>query len=524
MRLLPGRVLPSKSLIDEVKDELLQEQNEDLSELRTELGSLRHLKEDQIKGIAELLIQTWLEPSNEKREKIFFDDPVWGHTCIDEELSRLFLHPLVQRLNHIKQLSFAYLKFPNATHSRLAHSLGTCRNLEISLTTIFRNNVLYSATGAKNIPLDPPSRRNLVIKGKTAALLHDVGHAPFGHALDKFIGYLNPSRPLRHPDKHYSRLYIEKYLAASLPTAVDKGNLDEILREDRIGLREWDTLVADLIDSALDADRMDFLVRDAHMTGLSMGVTGIEALIERMCPYEEDDQIYLTFDSSCIPYVEDFLVAREKMYALCYEHPSKLAAERIFTRLVQSLLEKHNLGADVVMLLTDEQILALLGLAAVGSEESTRLLYALLQHVDYTPLHEVSLKDGNGEVAQWTSARDSSRLGRWAYVEKPGDWGKAITAAAGLGEGNSWQVLVSVPDQRTGVPNEVAARLLERTPSGYRVRSLLEIEPKLLDRLKEAHTPRSKIRVFADSRLSEPQKKEVERAAKELLGDPQPAQ
>src|SRR5882724_6775832 len=83
MRLLPGRVLPSKLLIDEVKDELLQEQNGELSELRTELGSLRRLKEDQIKGMAELLVQTWLEPSNEKREKIFFDDPVWGHTCID---------------------------------------------------------------------------------------------------------------------------------------------------------------------------------------------------------------------------------------------------------------------------------------------------------------------------------------------------------------------------------------------------------------------------------------------------------
>jgi HD superfamily phosphohydrolase len=524
MRLLPRKVLPSKALIDEVKEGTLQEQHRELEILRQELSTLRPLQENQINGLAKLLIKVWLAPGNKKQEKLFFDDPVWGHTCIDEELSDLFFHPLIQRLNHIKQLSFAYLRFPNATHTRLAHSLGTCRNLEVSLTTIFRNNVLYSATAARSIRLDPISRRNLIIKAKTAALLHDVGHAPFGHALDKLIGYLNPAHSLRHPDKHYSRLYIEKFLAPSLPTAVDKGNLDQILREDRIGLSGWDTLVADLIDSALDADRMDFLVRDAHMTGLSMGVTGIEALIERMCPYEEDDQIYLTFDSSCIPYVEDFLVAREKMYALCYEHPSKLAAERIFTRLVQSLLEKHNLGPDLVMLLTDEQILALLGLAAVGSEETSKLLYALLQHVDYTLLHEVSLKDGNGEVAQWTSARDSSRLGRWAYVEKPGDWEKAITAAAGLGEGNSWQVLVSVPDQRTGVPNEVAARLLERIPSGYRVRSLLEVEPKLLDRLKEAHTPRSKIRVFADSRLSESQKKEVERAAKELLGDPQPAQ
>ncbi len=71
------------------------------------------------------------------------------------------------------------------------------------------------------------------------------------------------------------------------------------------------------------------------MTGLAMGVTSIEALIERMCPFREGNQVFLTFNDSCFPYIDDFLLAREKMYALCYEHPSKLAAERIFTRLVR---------------------------------------------------------------------------------------------------------------------------------------------------------------------------------------------
>lgn len=126
------------------------------------------------------------------------------------------------------------------------------------------------------------------------------------------------------------------------------------MHPDRDGLSLWDTLAADLLDSALDADRMDFLVRDAHMTGLSMGVTGIEALIERMCPFQDEDQIFLAFHSSCLPYVEDFLTAREKMYALCYENPSKLAAERIFTRLVENLLREHKLlDKDTVMLLTE---------------------------------------------------------------------------------------------------------------------------------------------------------------------------
>src|SRR5260370_27860380 len=164
MRLLPRKVLPSKILIDEAKDGAVQEQHNELEKLRHEVSTLRPMQENLIGSLAELLTKVWLTPSNNKHDKLFFDDPVWGHGCMDEELADLFFHPLIQRLNHIKQLSFAYLRFPNATHSRLAHSLGTCRNLEVSLTTIFRNNLLYSATAAKSIPLDPISRRELTIK------------------------------------------------------------------------------------------------------------------------------------------------------------------------------------------------------------------------------------------------------------------------------------------------------------------------------------------------------------------------
>src|SRR6266849_7424664 len=313
MRLLPRKVLPSKVLVDEVKNEIFQEQSKELYELRQELSTLRPLQENQIRGLAKILIEVWLAPGNKKQEKLFFDDPVWGHTCIDEELSDLFFHPLIQRLNHIKQLSFAYLRFPNATHSRLAHSLGTCRNVETSLTTIFRNNLLYKATGRESISLDPLARRNLTLKAKAAALLHDVGHAPFGHTLDKLIGYHDPVHPLSSPDKHYSRKYFTEFLRPHLPLSIDAENLAGLLAPNRVGLSRWDTLVADLLDSDLDADRMDFLVRDADMTGLMMGVTSAEALIERMCPFEEGDDVFLTFEKSCLPYVEDFLVARETM-------------------------------------------------------------------------------------------------------------------------------------------------------------------------------------------------------------------
>ncbi len=517
MRLLPRRVLPSKTLIDEVKDGILSEQHTELEKLQHELGTLRPMHENQIGTLAELLTKVWLTPSNKKHDKLFFDDPVWGHTCMDEELSNLFFHPLIRRLNHIKQLSFAYLRFPNATHSRLAHTLGTCRTIETSLTTMFRNNWLYKATGRESIPLDPTARRELILKAKAAALLHDVGHAPFGHTLDKLIGYHDPTRPLSSPDKHYSRKYFNEFLRAHLPSSIDPGNLAELLAQDQSSLSGWDTLVADLLDSPLDADRMDFLVRDAHMTGLMMGVTSTEALIERMCPFQEGDDVFLTFEKSCLPYVEDFLVARETMYALCYEHPPKLAAERIFTRLVESLLRDHQLGLDIVMLLTDEQILALLGLGAVTSVESSELLSALLQNVTYEIVLEADLDKPNERISSWNKARDSGRMGHLAYVDWPSDRERDIAIAAGLGAESTWRVLVAIPDQRTGVPPAINAKILEHTASGYTVKKLLDIDSEMHKKLKSANKARQKIRVFADSRLDARQIAEIERAAKELL-------
>ncbi len=85
---------------------------------------------------------------------------------------------------------------------------------------------------------------------------------------------------------------------------------------------------------------------------------------------------------------------------------------------------------------------------------------------------------------------------RWAYVEAPGIWEDTIANAAGLGGNNNWRILVTVPDQKTGVPNEVAAPILKRQGSGYQIRSLFEEYPTLRDRLKEnEHIPRGRIRV-----------------------------
>jgi HD superfamily phosphohydrolase len=499
-------------------DRLSPEVVDELHSLRTEVQGLRATNRSEIQRLTKLLIDSWTKTSQVTSRKLFFDDPVWGHTVIEEELAVLFRHPLVQRLNYIKQLSFAYLVFPSATHTRLSHSLGTCRLAEMALTTVFRNDVIYTEGGLERIDLSATERRELILKAKTAALLHDLGHLPFGHALDRLVGFHDPVRTVTSPDKYYSVIYLQKYLSNNIPGGLRVDDLKAILTHDTEYLSGWDTFVADLIDSPLDVDRMDFLARDAHMSGLLMGFNCAEALIERICPLRVDDQIYLTFHESCLPYVKDLLFAREKMYVNCYEDPKKLAAERIFCRLIQNLVEENDVDMGEAILLTDDQATAVLGLAALGSEENSALLHALVQGTDYPLAYEVGLAGGEGtEVGSWKRARDRTGMGRVAYVEKPRQWEKDIALAAGLRD-ESWHVLAVVPDHKTGQPPGLVTQILQETPDGLKVGPVLRERTSLLAELKQAQEPRSRIRVFADSRLTRGQRDAVAKAAGDLLG------
>jgi len=127
------------------------------------------------------------------------------------------------------------------------------------------------------------------------------------------------------------------------------------------------------------------------------------------------------------------------------------------------------------------------------------------------------LANPNVLISRWNKDRLSGRMGRLAYVEWPGERERDIATAAGLGEQNKWQVLVSIPDQRTGVPHAINAKILERTGAGYSVEKLLDIEKEIHKRLKDVNKAREKIRVFADSRLDPKQIGEIERVAKEML-------
>src|ERR1700722_5145850 len=188
-----------------------------------------------------------------------------------------------------------------------------------------------------------------------------------------------------------------------------------------------DNLIGDVIDSSLDVDRMDYLMRDAHMTGLMMGFINTSALIDYMRPVREKNSFILAYDIEALGYMEHLVLARDIMYSLCYEHPRKRAGERILTRLIKSVEEDTSLGLglDDMFALADEELTTLLrGIGGV-SESASRLVEELMGDLDYVTVYELPATAKQpmvpAKIDAWLNDVTSDEK-EMAYISRPESW------------------------------------------------------------------------------------------------------
>ena len=330
------------------------------------------------------------------RKAIF--DPVHGPIALDSLALALIGTPEFQRLWGIRQTGFAHLVFPGANHTRLEHSLGT-----------------YWVAGrfAEHLGLEPDAARRLT----TGALLHDLGHAPFSHTLD------GPMREvLGHGHEAESRRRIEGDGASG-------GEVPAILR--RHGVRPSD--VADLVDpgprarrtwlgailhGAIDADRVDYLQRDAHYTGVAHGAIDAVRLLDTLRVVGGR----LVFAEKGRSAVEGFLVGRALMYSSVYFHKTVRAAEM----MAQGAVERQ-----------------------AGYPESARPSFGW---TDGELL--VRLRDAGSVSGGLVRAIEERRLHKRAF-----GW-RALDAAARA----RWRRLAHRPSARRALEDELAGQL--RAPEG----------------------------------------------------------
>ncbi|MEB6550579.1 HD domain-containing protein [Heyndrickxia sporothermodurans] len=257
-----------------------------------------------------------MEYSKQKlSEEKVFKDPVHRYVHVrDRVIWDLVATKEFQRLRRIRQLGTTYFTFHGAEHSRFNHSLGVYEIIRRIIDDVF--------DGRKDWNRED---RLLTL---CAALLHDLGHGPFSHSFEKVF-------QLDHEEFTQKIIVgnteVNKVLAKVGPDFPKK--VAEVIAK-----TYENKLIVSLISSQLDADRMDYLLRDAYFTGVSYGHFDIERLLRVMRPREEQ----VVFKYSGMHAVEDYIMSRYQMYWQIYFHPVTRSAEVILTKILHRAKQLHD--------------------------------------------------------------------------------------------------------------------------------------------------------------------------------------
>jgi HD superfamily phosphohydrolase len=504
-----------KSELEELKKKIAESDKEKL-----EMGSkISHLSRNQLSDFVTDSLKWWMTPCDSKSlpEGMGIVDPIYGYITIEKELVPLLMHPLVQRLNFVRQLSFSYLEFPTAQHTRLSHSLGVCKNTELALDAIFRLGKLYSSGGERSISLTMQDMRKTRIEAKAAGLLHDIGHAPYGHCVDRYIGLKKEIPYFGHFDKYFSREYTLKYLQNLLKeSGFDTENLIDILSPDKTNLSGFSELVSQIIDSPLDVDRMDYLVRDAHLSGLPLGFINVKQIIESIRPFVNNDHYSISYALDAMYHIEHFLYARDAMYVNCYESPKKTAAEGMMITALKDFDDTYDIPLENMILLSDHQLLSTLVRFSSPSSPSSQLALKIIKGEIFIQVYELALlsekAQQNSEIKNFIDSMARSEKKTTVFLQRPNEWRDILAKGANLKE--AWKILITMPPPDAYHPKEIGVDLLCRKGSGYATVKLADESDIVTEFLKIQTKARLKLRVFVSPDLPEAQRSIVRDVAR----------
>ena len=254
-------------------------------------------------------------------------DPLWNNIRLEPEALAVVDTPAVQRLRYVRQLGHAFLVYPGATHTRFEHMLGAYHLARRALAQIEETGHHVDRVAAQHITL--------------AALLHDIGHYPFSHALEE--------AGLPHHEALAERHISAGELAAVLQRiGVDSRRLLALIQGAR-----GDPLVG-LVSGSLDVDKLDYLSRDAWMCGVPYGVIDVDRLLMSLTVVPERG---LAVTEKGLAALESLLYAKYQMYRNVYWHHAVRSATAMFKRLVRRALAAGRLRADDVAVSTDDGLI-----------------------------------------------------------------------------------------------------------------------------------------------------------------------
>jgi len=310
-------------------------------------------------------------------------DPVWNNIRVDELTLTLVDTEVFQRLRYVRQLGWTYLVYPGATHTRFEHALGTHH---LSRRTLA---LLCEAEDSTSI-----SEIDQAIV-RSAALLHDVGHYPFSHALEE-IGAL-------HHEDVARPLITEGSVASILSSQLGKDAPVKIF--DLIRGRSESPLQG-LISGSLDLDKIEYLKRDAFMCGVPYGEIDVDRLTNSLVLVDDPEtgRRALGVREKALSALESLLFAKYQMYRNVYWHHAVRSATAMYKRLVEDAVRTEIVDVQSLARHTDEGLMHTL-----EGDKPTPLLAALKGRRLYKRAAEWPAAELDADRVEWI-ATDRKRV------------------------------------------------------------------------------------------------------------------
>jgi uncharacterized protein len=321
-------------------------------------------------------------------------DPLWSTVRVDPTALRVIDTPQFQRLRYIRQLGLAYLVYPGATHTRFDHALGVYHLARWALGLLHERGELDA--------VDPAECRLVPY----AALLHDIGHYPFSHALEELDSGRVPG--------HHEELTARFLAAPELAEALSHVSADAPARIEALIRARSDSPLQGLVSGSLDLDKIEYLRRDALFCGVPYGQVDVDRLLHALALLADPEtgRVEVGVHEKGLSALESLLFSKYQMFRNVYWHHAVRAATALYKRLVQDAVDAAVITPDELVGLSDERLLVLLEMRAEGRDD-----------------------EGARRVAErWLPAVRARRLPKRA-MEVPGEALRGLAAEEWLPEG-----------------------------------------------------------------------------------------
>ncbi len=277
-------------------------------------------------------------------------DPLWNTIRLDATAQRIVDTAEFQRLRYIRQLGLAHLVYPGATHTRFDHALGVYHLTTTALRYLRERGGADPAAweGEELIPY--------------AALLHDIGHYAFSHALEELEADHVPAHHEEVSRRFFDAPALRDALAPLGLTAADR--IQELISgRSELPLRG-------LVSGSLDLDKMEYLRRDARFCGVPYGEVDVSRLLQGLTLVRDPDTgVYeVGVHEKAVAALESLLFAKYQMFRNVYWHHAVRAATALYKRIVEESVRAGLLDPDELIGPTDEELLHEIGRRALEDD------------------------------------------------------------------------------------------------------------------------------------------------------------